>query len=698
MKPSYGHIRDLPEARLGVDINNGFTPFYIIDRQSLDLVNELRELANNAEILLLATDHDREGEAIAWDLLQVIGEEKVAYNRIHFSEIVKEVIENAIHSSQSINMDVVDAQRARRILDRLIGYPLSDLLRRKVGRGITAGRVQSPAVRMIVDRERERREFNSEEYWTIEVELKSNLDRNRSRASFRAKLIGTKKETKIVINSELAANDINLKLERAKYRVAEVLTKQVTRHPAPPFITSTLQREASSKIHFDVKRTMSVAQQLYEGITLGNEEPIGLITYMRTDATRIADSAIKEAREYIKERLGAPSLSPEVRKFSRNAKFAQEGHEAIRPTSILREPSKIREYLRPEQFNLYELIWKRTVATQMAVAVSERTTIDIEAIDETTKSEYLLRTTITRIKVPGFMSLYTETNEGIDEEDTNNSVIPELKEGDTPKLVALFPEQHFTKPPPRFTEAMLVKSLEENGIGRPSTYASTIATIQGKYTTKVNGAFEPTEAAFVVTDLLKEFFPEIVDIQFTARMEEDLDEIASGNLTWVSVLEGFHTPFQRRLEFATTNMQRVRLPDRATTEVCAECVTKYGLTRYLVVKTGRTGMFLGCPGYQDKDNPCDYTQPYRIRTGVRCPEPGCDGEIVELINNRRRLFYGCSNYPACTFKTNNKPLPEPCPECGGLLTMSQNRQAKCIRCKHQVQIEPDDDVQTDTSS
>lgn len=338
------------------------------------------------------------------------------------------------------------------------------------------------------------------------------------------------------------------------------------------------------------------------------------------------------------------------------------------------------------------------VATQMAMAVSERRTIDIEAIDEISRSEYLLRTTVTKIKVLGFKTLYTETNEELDEEDSNNSVIPELKEGDSPKLVALFPEQHFTKPPPRFTEATLVKSLEENGIGRPSTYADTIATIQRRYTTKVNGAFEPTEAAFVVTDLLKQFFPEIVDIQFTARMEEDLDEIASGNLTWVGVLEDFHTPFQKRLEFAKTNMQRVRLPDKVTTEVCPECSTRYGLTRYLLVKTGPTGMFLGCPGYQDQDNPCDYTQPYRIRTGVRCPEPDCDGEIVELINNRRRLFHGCSNYPVCTFKTNNKPLPEPCSECGGLLTIYRNQSAKCIKCRHQEQIEPDNDIQTDASS
>ena len=690
VKSSYGHIRDLPEARLGVDINNGFTPFYVIDRRRLDLVNELREEANNAETLLLATDQDREGEAIAWDLLQVIGEDRVVYNRIHFSEIVKEVIEKAIQSTQSINMDVVYAQRARRILDRLIGYPLSDLLRRRVGRGITAGRVQSPAVKIIVDRERERKEFITKEYWTIDVELRSSLDSNKGKETFIAKLIGTKAENKVVISSEQEACDIEQKLEQAKYRITDIQTNPLTYQPSPPFITSTLQREASSKLHFTVKRTMSVAQQLYEGIDLGDEEPCGLITYMRTDATRLADSAITEVREYIKERIGVTSLSPKTRIFSGNTKWAQEGHEAIRPTSILREPSLIRQYLKPEQFNLYELVWKRTVATQMAVAKSERTTINIEAIDEKSKTEYLLRITVSQIKSPGFMSLYTETREETDEEDSINTPAPELEKGDTLSIVAVNPEQHFTKPPPRFTESTLVKILEQNGIGRPSTYSPTITTIQAKYTTRVNGAFEPTEAAFIVTDLLCEFFPEIVDIQFTSQMEQELDEIAQGNRTWISVLDNFYTPFQKRLDFATANMEKVRLPDRVTTEVCPECLTKHGHTRYLVVKNGPTGIFLGCPGYNDEEYPCSYTQPYRIRIGVKCPESGCNGELVELISNKGRVFYGCNNCPECTFKTNNKPVPEPCPMCNGLMTDYRNNQVRCISCRHTLTREPND--------
>ena len=690
VKPSNGHIRDLPESRLGVDINNGFAPFYVIDRGSLDLVNELRELASNAETLLLATDQDREGEAIAWDLLQVIGEDKVVYNRIHFSEIVKEVIEKAIHSTQSINLDVVYAQRARRILDRLIGYPLSDILRRKVGRGITAGRVQSPTVKIIVDRERERQEFIIKEYWTIDVELGSSLNSNKDKEAFKAKLVGTKAENKTVISSEQDARDIEQQLEQPRYRVIDVLTSQMTKQPAPPFITSTLQREAASKLHFTVKRTMSVAQQLYEGIGLGDEEPYGLITYMRTDATRVAGSAITEIREFIKERNGASALSPKIRTFSGNAKWAQEGHEAIRPTSILREPSLIRSYLKPEQFNLYELIWKRTVATQMAAAITERTTINIDATDEKSKFEYLLRSTVSEIKIPGFMSLYTETVEETDEEDSMNTLAPELKKGDIPTIITIKPEQHFTKPPPRFTEASLIKLLEQNGIGRPSTYAPTIATIQGKYTSKVNGSFEPTEAAFIVTDLLSEFFPEIVDIQFTARMEQDLDEVAQGIRTWVSVLEDFHTSFEERLTFAAANMEKVRLPDRVTTEVCPECLANHGLTRYLVAKTGPTGIFLGCPGYNAEEYPCSYTQPYRIRIGVKCPESDCDGEIVELISNKGRVFYGCNNFPECKFKTNNKPVPEPCPICNGLMTDYRNNQVRCIGCKHTQTREPND--------
>lgn len=690
VKPSNGHIRDLPESRLGVDINNSFAPFYVIDRGSLDLVNDLRELANNAETLLLATDPDREGEAIAWDLLQVIGEDKVIYNRIHFSEIVKEVIEKAVHSTQSINTNIVYAQRARRILDRLIGYPLSDILRRKVGRGITAGRVQSPTVKIIVDRERERQKFIIKEYWTINVELRESLNSNKDKGAFTAKLVGTKVENKIAISSEQEARDIEQQLEQAKYRVTDVLTKQVTNQPAPPFITSTLQREAASKLHFTVKRTMSVAQQLYEGIDLGDEEPSGLITYMRTDATRVADSAITEVREYIKERIGANSLSPKRRIFSGNAKWAQEGHEAIRPTSVFREPSLIRKYLKSEQFNLYELVWKRTVATQMAAAVSERTTINIDATNEKSKSEYLLRSTVSEIKIPGFMSLYTETIDETDEEDSMNTLARELKKGDVPTVITINQEQHFTKPPPRFTEASLIKLLEQNGIGRPSTYAPTMATIQGKYTTKVNGSFEPTEAAFIVTDLLSEFFPEIVDIQFTARMEQDLDKVAQGIRTWVSVLEDFYTPFEERLAFAKANMEKVRLPDRVTIEVCPECLTNHGLTRYLVVKTGPTGIFLGCPGYNAEEYPCSYSQPYRIRIGVKCPELDCDHEIVELMNRRGRVFYGCSNYPECKFKTNNKPASEPCPMCNGLLTDYRNNQVRCLSCRHTQPKEPND--------
>ena len=702
VKYSKGHIRDLPDTTMGVDLKNGFAPCYLIDRTKEALIAELRASAKDADIILLATDHDREGEAIAWHLLEIINPNRdIPYQRIHFHEVTREAIMQALnepHSIDSIDMDVVYAQQARRILDRLVGYSISPLLGRKIRRGLAAGRVQSAAVRIIVDREREILEFEQhgpDEYWTIETELSKRDAQNNTRESFRAKLVGYPGKEKIDVSSGQEVEEIRARLAGADYKIIKVNTHEVKRQPAPPFTTSTLQQEASSKLHFTVGRTMSIAQQLYEGIDVG-DGPVGLITYMRTDATRVADSAVTETREFIKEKFGANYLSPKARTFPGKVKGEQGAHEGIRPTSVYREPALVRSYLKTtDQFRLYEIIWQRMVSSQMEAASSDRTTADIEAVCADPGPTYVLRISKTLVKFPGFMSLYSESNEDDSKEDADDIPMPSFKSGDILDFIALFPEQHFTKPPPRFTEAALVKTLEQNGIGRPSTYAPTIANIQREYVTKQGTALRPTQAAFVVNDFLCRFFPEIVDIQFTSRMEEQLDEIAQGNLTWVSLLENFWDTLRKRIIDAP--QEKIKLPDETTTETCPMCLTEYGLTRYLVVKKGPTGTFLGCPGYKDKDHPCDYTQPYRIRTGVKCPNSPCDGELFELMNSRGRVFYGCSNYPECKFKTNNKPIPEPCPECGSLLTVYRNQWARCVKCKQQVQIEQED-IQPDVPS
>jgi DNA topoisomerase-1 len=678
-RSSKGHIRDLPETRLGVDVANGFADFYLIDRDKLPLRDELQELAAASTTVLLATDPDREGEAIAWHLQQVIGPDKAAYNRIHFSEITREAIEKGVHEIQSIDMNLVEAQRTRRIMDRLIGYPLSDLLKNKVGKGVTAGRVQSPTVRMIVDRERERAAFVPREYWSVDADLKKHVtDRP---GTFRAAFVGQIDGTRVEIQDAAAATSLKAQLETARFQVARVTTREITRQPAPPFITSTLQREAASKLHFTVGRTMSVAQELFEGVDVPGEGPVGLITYMRTDSTRLAESAVTEIRQYIRERLGPGQLSPDVRLAQGKVKGAQEGHEAIRPTSIYREPAAVKPALSPSQFNLYQLIWNRTVAFQMTASVSEQTTVDIEATGLPPQTPCLLKAGTSRNRVAGFMSLYTETE---DEEtavpDAPGGAAPALVKGDVLDLVAVIAEQHHTRPPARFTESMLVKTLEQNGVGRPSTYASIIKGIQKVYVTKVGGSFEPTEAAYVVTDLLCQFFPDEVDIQFTSRMEAALDEIAEGTRSRLSVLQDFYPAFKDRLDYAGINMPKTRLPDKVTTEVCPECTARYGRVRHLVVKKSASGPFLGCPGFKDPEQPCSYTHPYEIRTGVRCPETDCGGEIVERVNQRGTSFWSCSNYPKCKLRLRDKPAPEPCPQCGGLVTLRRNDRAKCTKC------------------
>ncbi len=674
LKASMGHIRDLPKSRLGVDVENGFAPKYVVPRPKSKIVKELREAAEAATTVYLATDPDREGEAIAWHLAEITGLRRKSYRRVVFHEITEGAIKRAFNTPRSIDMELVNAQQARRILDRLVGYKISPLLWRKVRRGLSAGRVQSVALRIVVERGREIRQFTPEEYWIIEAEL--NKKDPPDMPSFRARFIGLADDTKLGIHNQEEAGEICDVLREAGYRVAKIKTKKVTRQPSPPFITSTLQQEAWRKLRFTARQTMAVAQQLYEGLSIGGEGSVGLITYMRTDSTRVARAALTETREFIRTKYGTDYLPPHARAFTTTVKGAQEAHEAIRPTRIWREPSLVKQHLNAAQFRLYQLIWQRMVASQMQAALFENTTVDIEAKHPDSRAKYLFRVSSSVISFPGFMVLYAAGKDEGEEEDRKGSLLPQLEKGDELRLLGLFPEQRFTQPPPRFTEATLIKTLEQWGIGRPSTYAPILSTIQEReYVIKVKGCFEPTELGFVVSDLLTRYFPGIVNIEFTAQMEGELDEIASKKREWGHVVQDFYTPFEKSLLSASELMERVKLPDEITEEVCPKC------GKPLVVKTGRYGKFLACSGYPE----CKFTKSHQVRTGVSCPE--CGRELVERVSKKKRTFYGCSNYPDCQFATNLRPLPRPCPKCGGLLTQYRVKWAKCLKCDYKGKLE-----------
>jgi len=676
LQASLGHVRDLPKSKLGVDLENGFMPTYGVPKGKSKVVRELKAAAKTASTVYLATDPDREGEAISWHLAKVMKSNKTPYRRVVFHEITEEAIKHAFKHPRSIDMQLVDAQQARRILDRLVGYKISPLLWRKVRRGLSAGRVQSVALRIIVDREREIEKFISVEYWTIEAELAKKIPAAEEIA-FRAVLVGLIDGTKLDIHNREEATEIKDELEGADYNVIKVKTKKVTRQPAPPFITSTLQQEAWRKLRFSAKQTMAVAQQLYEGLPIGKEGSTGLITYMRTDSTRVAHSAVVEAREFIVNKYGSQFVPPHARSFTRSVKGAQEAHEAIRPTKIRREPSMIKTYLTNTQFRLYQLIWQRMVASQMSAALFDNTVIDIEAKCPDSKADYLLRSSSSVISFPGFTALYTEGKDEA-EEGKKNSPLPQLKKGDELELTGLFSEQRFTQPPPRFTEASLIKMLEQWGIGRPSTYAPILSTIQEReYVTKAGGILQPTELGIVVNDLLCQHFPDIVDIEFTARMEDELDEIANKKRDWVGVVQDFYTPFEKSLNNASQLMEKVKLPDELTEETCPQC------GKPLAIKTGRYGKFLACSGFPE----CKFTKSFQIKTGVSCPE--CGSELVEKVNKKKRTFYGCSNYPNCKFATNSKPLPQPCPKCGSLLTEYRGKWSKCTKCKYRGGLQQD---------
>ncbi len=664
LKASMGHIRDLPKSQLGVSIEEGFVPKYVVPRRKTKVVNELKQAAKTASAVYLATDPDREGEAISWHLTQITKTNRKPYRRVVFHEITKAAIKRAFAHPRTIDMQLVNAQQARRILDRLVGYKISPLLWRKVRRGLSAGRVQSVAVKIIVDREREIENFVPVEYWSIEAELTKTAEA----PTFRATLVGFSDGAKLDIHNEKEATEIASELKKAAYKVLKVGTKKVNRQPAPPFITSTMQQEAWRKLHFPAKLTMQVAQELYEGLPIGDEGNVGLITYMRTDSTKVSRAAVAEAREFITSKYGSQYLPSHARSFATTVKGAQEAHEAIRPTKIWREPALLKPYLSDVQFKLYQLIWKRMVASQMAAAVFDNTTVDINAKCRYAK-DYLFRATSSVNVFPGFITLYTESKDEAEEE-KQAPTLPPLEKGDKLKLVKLFPEQHFTQPPPRFTEATLVKMLEQWGIGRPSTYAPIISTIQDRgYVTRNEGRFQPTELGIVVNDLLNKYFADIVDIEFTAQMEDELDKIANEKKDWVMVVQEFYLPFEKDLNNASELMEKVKL-EEATDEICPQC------GKPMVIKYGRYGKFIACSGYPE----CKFTKPFLVKIGVKCPQ--CGGDIIQKLSKKKRIFYGCSNYPNCTFAINLKPISKPCPKCGGLLTIYRRNWTKCTKCEY----------------
>ena len=664
---SLGHIRDLPKSKLGVDVENDFTPQYSIPREKSKTVKELKEAAKTASTIYLATDPDREGEAISWHIAEVTRTDAVPYKRVVFHEITKEAVDEAFKHPREVDMQLVNAQQARRVLDRLVGYKISPVLWKKVKRGLSAGRVQSVAVKIIVDREREILDFKSVEYWVIEVELAKNPKVQNS--SFRANLVSIFPKGKLEVNTKDESDRVTAELEQAAYSVIKVDTKKVLRQPAPPFITSTMQQEAWRKLHFTAKQTMAVAQQLYEGLPIGEEGSTGLITYMRTDSTVISKQALDETRDFIFEKYGKEFLPEHARFFTKIAKFAQEAHEAIRPTSTRREPEAVKQYLNNNQFRLYQLIWQRMVACQMAAAQFENTTVDIKA---QVKTGYLLRSTSSLLTFPGFITLYSEGKDeaGEDEKEKKNTTIGKLVQGDALDFIDIFPEQRFTQPPPRYTEATLVKVLEQNGIGRPSTYAPIISTIQEReYVNKTGGVFQPTELGFLVNDFVLQNFPDIVDIKFTAKMENELDEIANEKRDWVEVIRNFYGPFAKTLE-AAGNIERVKFEEKPTGESCPNC------GKPIVEKEGRFGKFLACSGYPE----CKYTKSIKKEIGIKCPD--CGGELLERKSKKGRTFYGCANYPECKFATSLKPTTQKCPQCGGMLAQGRGKYVKCVKCDY----------------
>ena len=680
VKASKGHVRDLLVSQLSVDVENNFEPKYRILNDKRDVVKDLKSAADSAGEIFLATDPDREGEAIAWHLLAAteLQESGKSVRRVVFNEITRSAVQEAFTHPRDIDFNLVNAQQARRILDRLVGYNISPLLWEKVRNRLSAGRVQSIALRLIVDREREIEAFVTQEYWTLDARLRKSVHKNKAEARpFIARLvkIGSKEAeftTESDVSPHLAA------LRDSVFQVAEVKHGERQRKPSAPFTTSTLQQEASRRLGFTAGRTMAVAQQLYEGIDLGKNESVGLITYMRTDSTNVSSQAQSEAREYIAGRFGKAHVPKTPPNYKTRAKGAQEAHEAIRPTLVTREPATIKSALSSDQFKLYTLIWQRFVASQMANAVYNTLRVDIDADQPTVapdKRKYHLRVSGSTIKFPGFLALYEDSRDedsALDEDE--GRILPDLKAGDPLDLLELLPAQHFTQPPPRYTEASLVRTLEEFGIGRPSTYAPIVGVIQDReYVTKQDKRLIPTETGRVVNDLLSKHFPDIMDYNFTARMEDKLDEIADGKREWRPMLGEFYAPFIRQLHVAQTTIPSMQR-EEAIGRDCPVC------GKPLVIRYGRFGKFIGCSDYPN----CKHTEPWLERLGIPCPvcAKAHGGEVVERRSRKGRVFYGCSRYPDCDFTSWKRPIAQPCPNCGGLLVEQNRTTAQCTACSN----------------
>ncbi|WP_339209930.1 type I DNA topoisomerase [Aeribacillus sp. FSL K6-8210] len=660
VKASMGHVRDLPKSQMGVDIEHNFQPKYITIRGKGPVLKELKNAAKKAKKVFLAADPDREGEAIAWHLAQSLDIDIQSDCRVVFNEITKDAIKDSFKSPRAINMDLVDAQQARRVLDRLVGYNISPILWKKVKKGLSAGRVQSVAVRLIIDRENEIKHFKPEEYWTI------NGDFLKGTESFEAAFWGVEGKKK-ELKTEEDVKQVLQKVIGNEFTVTKVTKKERRRNPAPPFTTSSLQQEAARKLNFRAKKTMMVAQQLYEGIDLGKEGTVGLITYMRTDSTRISDTAKSEAISYIEKMFGSEYVQAKTR-GSQKSGNVQDAHEAIRPTSAFRNPDGIKDFLTKDQYKLYKLIWERFIASQMSPAVMDTMSVDLE------NNGVMFRANGSKIKFHGFMKVYVEGTDD-QEEDKSNRLLPDLQEGDKIFSKELKPEQHFTQPPPRYTEARLVKTLEELGIGRPSTYAPTLDTIQRRgYVALENKRFVPTELGQIVHELMMEFFPEILDVEFTAKMEHDLDDIEEGKVNWVKIIDEFYHDFSKNVKKAENEMEKVEIKDEYAGVKCEKCGSE------MVYKMGRYGKFLACSNFPD----CRNTKPILKEIGLKCPK--ChEGNIVERKSKRRRVFYGCDRYPECDFISWEKPVERKCPKCGEILVekrLKKGVQVQCSSCDY----------------
>lgn len=638
VEASMGHVRDLPKSQLGVDTENNYNPKYITIRGKGDLIDKLKKAAKKSEKVYLATDPDREGEAISWHLAQILNIDQKDKCRIVFNEITKNAVKNAIKVPRAINVNLVDAQQARRILDRLVGYEISPVLWKKIKWGLSAGRVQSVALKIICDRENEINEFVPREYWSIE----SKLNKQGDKKSFTVKLT-TKNNKKIEINNEDESRVIIKELEKGSFTVSKIKKSQKTKNPLPPFTTSTLQQEAYRKLNFATKKTMSVAQQLYEGVDVKGHGSLGLITYMRTDSVRISDEAQNSAREFLINNFGSDYIPEEARIF-KGKKNAQDAHEAIRPTYVELTPEVVKDSLKDEQYKLYKLIWNRFMASQMSSCLLNVTSVEIE------NGEYQFRASGSSVKFDGFMKLYEYSTE----EEDNSVNIPELSENEILQNKGVEGKQHFTQPPAKYSEASLVKTLEEYGIGRPSTYAPIISTLlDRKYIERDKKNLIPTELGIIVNNIVSEFFKEIVDIDFTAEMENKLDNIEEGKDIWNNIVAEFFEPIKKEIEVAEKEIAKITIEDKISEEVCDKC------GRNMVIKQGRFGQFLACPGYPE----CKNTKPIVEELDVNCPK--CGGNILVKKSKKGRKFFGCSNYPNCDFVSWFEPAAEKCPACGG---------------------------------